>query len=332
MDSLCSGCSLRPARDRRGLLMRLAHPRRQRLGNALAAAVVLVVTAVTSESPAGADGRCDKERAAYDELEAQRVAHNAKPHVFRLPQQQAAANAYDAEAKSGRARQTAAAQALAACLETVRLETLRLEADQREADRLADGEPGSPPVKPARQGRIQRVNDAAKNVDPNRLHSGHEAGPRGHLVAADLRPLWKALRFSPGQLGDFRLQGIRRPKVGDPDPLRPGQTIGAKKNGDPKVSGDHIVPLAELIERPGFVLLSAENMIRVVNARCNLQWMASPLNTIKRSKSMAFVRGLDDAVWAAQYQLEANKLSEIDRLIQLLLRIQASRGIGRAGS
>lgn len=312
--------------------MRRARSRRKCLGNALVVAVVLVVTAVSSESTAGADGRCDKERGVYDQLEAQRVAHNAKPHVFSLPQQQAAFNAYGTEAERGRAMQAAAAEALAACLETVRLESVRLEADQLEADRLIAGEPGSPPVKPATRGQIQSVNEAAKSVDPNRLHSGSEAGQRGHLVAPDLRPLWRAFRSSPGELGNFKLLGTPRPKAGEPDPYRRGRTIEAKSNGDSRVSGDHIVPLAELIERPDFVLLSAENMISVVNARCNLQWMPTGLNSIKQSRSMAFVGGLDDAVWAAQYQLEANKLSEIDRLIQLLLRIQRSRGIGRAGS
>lgn len=332
MDSLCPGRALGQGRDRRWILMRRAPSRRQGLGHALAVAVVFVVTAVSSESTAGADGRCDKERGVYDQLEAQRVAHNAKPHVFSLPQQQAAFNAYGAEAERGRAMQAAAAEALAACLETVRLETVRLEADQLEADRLIAGEPGSPPVKPATRGQIQSVNEAAKSVDPNRLHSGSEAGQKGHRVASDLRPVWQALRPSPGELGNFKLQGTPRPKGGVPEISRPGRVIGVKKKGDSMVSGDHIVPLAELIERPDFVLLSAENMISVANARCNLQWMASPLNSIKGSKSMAFVGGLDDAFWAAQYQLEANKLSEIDRLIQLLLRIQRSRGIGRAGS
>lgn len=333
MDSLCSGRSVGPACDRRWILMRRARSRRKCLGNALVVAVVLVATAVSSESTAGADGRCDKERGVYDQLEAQRVAHNAKPHVFSLPQQQAAFNAYGAEAERGRAMQAAAAEALAACLETVRLETVRLEADQLEADRLIAGEPGSPPVKPATRGQIQSVNDAAKGVDPNRLHSGSQADRGGYRVPPDLRPLWWALRRSnPGELGNFKLLGTPRPKGGVPEISRPGRVIGVKKNGDSMVSGDHIVPLAEVIERPDFILLSAENMISVANARCNLQWMASLLNSIKGSKSMAFVGGLDDAFWAAQYQLEANKLSEIDRLIQLLLRIQRSRGIGRAGS
>lgn len=285
--------------------MRQARPDRHRLGRALVAAAALAVTAVPSApAAAGAEGLCRGEKAAAEQVLALADAHNAR--YLPGPQPPAVANPYNAEADRLAAQQDATAKALEACSLT---------------EQLVAGEPGAPPVKPATPEMVQKIKDAAKSLDPARPHSGQSADRSGYRTSADLRPLYNVFRSRP-RYGDVQLQGTNQPKAGTADRANRRWTIQRAMGGGPAVSADHIVPLVEILERPDFLRLSAENMYLVVNAPTNLQWLSFRANRAKSSRSMAFVNDVDDAFWAEQIQLEANALSRLDRLIQHLLATQ----------
>jgi hypothetical protein len=285
--------------------MRRTRPGRARLGRALVAAVALVATAVPSALAAADEGLCDDEVAAAGQVEALVRAHNAR--LGPGPYPPAIARPFNAEANDLRLRRDAADKVMAACLLT---------------DRLLTGEAGGPPVKLPTTEMVQKMQDATRNLNPDRPRSGQSADKGGYGKSADLVPLYDVVRPIRHDFGDVQLQGRNQPKENDPDPAYSGKTIQRAKGGGPAVSVDHIVPLYEIFERPGFLRLSPENMYLVVNAPINLQWLSFRANNSKGSRSMAYVSGVDDAFWSEQIQLEANALSRLDRLIQHLLATQ----------
>lgn len=137
------------------------------------------------------------------------------------------------------------------------------------------------------------------------------------------RPLYDALRDdNPGNVPkDVRLAGKVAPRVGAPDPVYPGQKIGETKTGDPKVSPDHIVPLAELIKLPGFLKLTSDQMFILSRLPLNYQWLSWTANTAKNSGSAARMLPKADPNWAGkQIQLQNETRNQLQDIIKNLVK------------
>jgi hypothetical protein len=84
--------------------------------------IILALALVTLGSPAIAaqpdQDPCVEQRAALDHVQQQIRTHNAEPHVFEVPEQQAAAEAYDAEAARLNSVEAQAASELRTCGDT----------------------------------------------------------------------------------------------------------------------------------------------------------------------------------------------------------------------
>ena len=289
---------------------------------ALATFLVSVIVFVCGPLVPVADaspGLCDAEIAALQSVDQRIDAHNARPHSFLLPDQAAASNAYDAEARQLNSEDAEALAAAKRC--------------QAVAEKVSP--PGGPTVRlpdPASSG-MRNLEDAI-----GRIPSGWSAPmpvPRapnsGVVVPRDspIRSVYDAVRKmsppKPSEIGDVPLQGASRPRVGDPDPAFPpgsGRTIGTNKDGGPRVSPDHIVPLAELVQLPGFSQLTATNMMAVANSPANLQWLSNAANTTKFSRSGVAIKPFDPAFTIAQHALEDNARAGLTRLIRDLLSLQ----------
>jgi hypothetical protein len=76
--------------------------------------------------------------------------------------------------------------------------------------------------------------------------------------------------------------------------------IGRNASGGSAVSPDHIVPLAEIVNMPGFTRLSPQNMDVVTRAPVNFPWLSWPANLSKQSRSVAAMTGVDP-VWQAAH-------------------------------
>ncbi len=183
-------------------------------------------------------------------VEADIARHNAQPHDFTLPQQQAAFDAYNAEKAQLDARQAQARAAGMSCEAAVK--------------ELAAG--GSP-LKPTER-KVGTIDAAKGRVPPGYAAPAPPGrGSNNNVVAPkELRPLVEAVRERKlnDVVGNATLQG--KPKselaVGDPDPFRPGHTIqGQPKNpSNPNVVVDHVVPVVRVVQMPGFLKLSAVQM------------------------------------------------------------------------
>jgi hypothetical protein len=140
--------------------------------------------------------------------------------------------------------------------------------------------------------------------------------------------LYSALRAgNPGNLGNASLQGIPRPQANTPDPAFQsslGRTIGTNAAGASQVSPDHIVPLTELIQMPGFLRLTPQNMYVVASAPRNLQWLSYGANLSKLSRSAAFISGVNARWLANQAILELQTRTRLQDTINTLLRAQGS--------
>jgi len=241
--------------------------------------------ATSGAAPGPAQG-CESQQQALDSINAEIARHNAQPHDFIVPRQQAAADAYDAEAAQLNAPGSQAQANLNSCAAVVA--------------KLADH--GTLP-KPS-QDRIDKIN-AAKA----RLPSGYAPPappPRNSLggvaVAPPMQPVFKQLRQKGPWSDDLILQGQAKPGVGDPDPARNGAPIPgmASDPSRPAVVVDHIVPIAALMYVPGFLNLPAEYMYIVANSPRNLQWMSAYANGMKNSDSVARI-GNADPKWVQEH-------------------------------
>ena len=127
---------------------------------------------------------------------------------------------------------------------------------------------------------------------------------------------------NPGNVPkDVRLAGKVAPRVGAPDPVYPGQKIGETKTGDPKVSPDHIVPLAELIKLPGFLKLTSDQMFILSQLPLNYQWLSWTANTAKNSGSAARMLPKADRNWAGkQIQLQNETRNQLQDIIKNLVK------------
>ncbi|MFG1887792.1 hypothetical protein ACGFIR_07970 [Micromonospora sp. NPDC049051] len=258
---------------------------------------------------------CAEQLATALAVQAKIKAHNARPHTFVLPRQQAAYHAYNLEAQQLNAERTLARTRLNACVEAMRT--------------LEDTRVGSPALTPPRPADLRDIKAAADRVPAN--WSPPPPPPRGKNWRVDpnspVRPLYDVLReVSPPTFRNVPLRGDPRPVAGSRDlayPPSTGYTIGRNAEGLSAVSPDHIIPLARIIQMPGFVKLSPQNMYQVVNARVNLQWLSFKSNWSKSSRSVAGMSSADPQWRTAQMQLEDDVYKVLQDTINKLLRSQA---------
>lgn len=284
----------------------------------LSAVLVMGSPAIAAGAGQGLED-CAAERAALNSVQQQIGAHNARPHVFYLPQQAAQYAAYNAEAAELNAANASAYSTFRTCTRKVLTRDKALE-------ELADKGPNSPVSNtepPA--GLRQKLEEGKRNIQPD-----WRAPPRvpGQPWKVDfnspVRPIYDALREkNPGSIGDVTLRGFPRPKIGDPDPAYPGRTIPrAPASKDPNVSPDHIVPLAELVQMPGFTRLTPENMYAVARAPLNLQWMSRTANRSKGSRRVADMTKIDPAWRTYQADLQNQVRTQLQDIINRLLSSQ----------
>jgi hypothetical protein len=113
--------------------------------------------------------------------------------------------------------------------------------------------------------------------------------------------------------------------VGAPDPAYPtstGRTFGTNAAGGSAASPDHIIPLAEIVNMPGFTRLKAEYMYVVTRAPVNYQWLSRGANSAKQSRSVAGMSGVDPVWQAEQIALEQEVRAKLQDIINKLLTIQ----------
>jgi hypothetical protein len=89
--------------------------------------------------------------------------------------------------------------------------------------------------------------------------------------------------------------------------------------GKSLVSADHVVPLTEIMQMPGFAELTPQNMYAVSRAPLNLQWLSRKANLAKSSRSAAYIRTADPAWQAEQVKLENTVRAQRADIIQKLL-------------
>jgi hypothetical protein len=256
---------------------------------------------------------CEAQKQAFDAVEADIARHNAQPHDFLLPQQQAAYDAYNAEKAQLDARQAQARAAGMSCEAAVR--------------ELAVG--GSP-LKPT-QREVATIDAAKSRVSPGYTAPAPPGtGSNKNIVLPkELRPLAEAVRGSRGamsqKLGNATLQGKRKSQfaIGDPDPFRPGRTIQPSPSDPtrPNLAVDHIVPVAKVVQLPGFLKLPAEQMYVVANSPLNLQWMSRDANLAKGSRDVAAMTDVDPHWQKEQAALQQQTEQKLQEIINRLLAI-----------
>lgn len=273
--------------------------------------------ALAAPVPATPDDLCAQQLAAVRSLEAQIEAHNSEPHEFVLPDQQAQLSAYDAEAEALNARKAPVLAQLQDCI------------DAMQSLQDAAGSPlglAKPPAD-VQAALEQAKSQLPKNWSPPPPPPGNQNWKaRGTPVG----PLFDALRKdNPGEIGDIELQGAARPKIGDPDPAYPagsGKLIGTNADGGSKVSPDHIIPLSQLVNLPGFTELTPEQMYALSRSPLNLQWMSASANLSKQSRSAALVSGADPQWVESQQALEQQTLQQLQDVIAKLVKLQGNGG------
>jgi hypothetical protein len=290
-------------------------------------AAVLVLTGTPVVANSQPSMRCLPQMAQLRQVHSQIQSHNAQPHVFQLPRQAAQLQTYNAEATQLQAAQSQAVAALDAC----RAEVEALARQQLTAlEELADKRPGSmshqTTAPPSQRAKLEAaIRDLRPNFKPR------PPPPPGALwrvpPGTPQRAVYDILRTdNPGKSlpPTATLQGTPRPRIGDPDPRLPGRTIQPKRRNpaEPDVTGDHIVPLAQIVNMPGFMRLTPDNMWAVVRAPLNLQWMSMRTNSSKSSRIVAGMSGADPAWKASQEALRRRIEPKLQDLINRLLASQ----------
>ncbi|WP_280687372.1 hypothetical protein [Kitasatospora sp. GAS204B] len=289
-----------------------------RLLTALPVSLLLLASPLVSAAPAGAatpQDICAPQYAAAQDVRAQIAAHNAQPHEFIVPREQAAADAYDAEAAALRTKQDQATAAYTACFNAM----------MALADAAGTGDLNFKEPTPAKRAEIQngkqRVGSGWTPPPPPRAGANWQV-PKN----SPMRPLFDALRKdNPGSVPYDYFKGGTKLTAGAPDPAYPassGRLIEAGPNGRLKISADHIVPLSELVQMRGFTKLSADNMFIISRAPLNFQWLSAASNLSKQSRSAAFVTGADPRWIASQQALENDVRSKLQAAIDQLLQSQ----------
>ncbi|MBX7451912.1 hypothetical protein GR927_28310 [Mycolicibacterium sp. 3033] len=237
--------------------------------------------------PGALPGACPAQRAVLEQVNAEILVHNAKPHVFTVPQQAAEASAYDAEANALNARGDAAQNSLNKCLDAAR---------QLISDEMFN------PTPPGLGQMIKRAHIAA----PNRQQ--------------DVEELIDFLDEQAQQYDDewSRLQEQDKPEVGDADPARPGQDIGSDSSGEPQVTPDWVVPLSDILKMPRALDLNADSLWMVTMSPLNREWMSNQGAMARRSDSVAAVSGASDKWLEAQLEFIEQTRGQLEGLINEL--------------
>ncbi|MER6049257.1 hypothetical protein ABT168_17670 [Streptomyces sp. NPDC001793] len=257
---------------------------------------------------------CGAQVAAAQQLGADIRAHNARPHRFRMPEQSLAAAAYNAEKAALEARRSAVVAQLQSCMQAMRA--------------LEAADAGPLGLKAPVRRTLDKI-EKARNQAPSNWTAPPPPRPGKNWEVpqnSPIRPLFEALRGSnPGKVGNIRLNGVDRPLATDRDtayPASSGRRIGTWDSGNSKVSPDHIIPLAELVQMRGFTKLTAKNMYVVSRAPINFQWLSKAANESKQSRSAAYVSGADPQWISAQTTLENQTRQKLQDIIDQLLKSQ----------
>ncbi|MDF2826145.1 MAG: hypothetical protein K0R68_3553 [Mycobacterium sp.] len=285
------------AADTRGILMThfAARAGRVALAGTVASTLILGlqqpgVAHAEPPPPEALVGACPAQRAVLDQVNAEILAHNAKPHVFTIPQQAAEAAAYDAEANALNSRGTAAQNSLIRCMDVVR----KLFAG-RNADKL----------NPTPRGLTQMIK-RSHNASPNRQ--------------AEVEELVDFLDEQAQKYDDEwgRLQELDKPEVGATDPARPGQDVGSSTEGGPQVTPDWVVPLSDILKMPRALDLNADSLWMVATSPLNREWVSNQGAMARRSDSVAAVSGTSDEWLQAQLELAETIRGQLEGLIKEL--------------
>jgi hypothetical protein len=297
-----------------------ARPRPARIWISVLTSAALALSLLTIPAPAAASPEqlCAAQIAAVEAVQARIRVHNAKPHVFQVPRQAAAAAAYAAEATALEAQQTAAIAQARACVDAM----TALEDAGASSAGLA---PPSATVRATIDEAIRRIPPGWKPPPPP-APGTHWRVPK----TSPVRPLFDALREgNPGNVGNVRIRGVPRPSIGASDPAYPDGSgrvfAGPNARGLSMATPDHIIPLAEIINMPGFIRLNAVNMYAVSRAPLNYQWLSWTSNTSKSSRSVAGMARVDPSWQAAQVRLENEVRQQLQDIINKLLKSQGGK-------
>jgi len=91
-------------------------------------------------------------------------------------------------------------------------------------------------------------------------------------------------------------------------------TIG-KGKFEAAVVAARIIPLAEIVEIPGFTELTMEQTQRVAFTPANLQWVSRPVYWMQRGRSAALLRGVDLDYQTDQVRLENRVRADLHRIV-----------------
>lgn len=252
----------------------------------------IAIAEATPPAPTGASSACAEQNTAMDTMQGEIAAHNAKPHHFELPREQAGFDAYNAEAADIRSRATSAQGNLNTCM----LVALKL-----------SGGPFASVAAPVPSGLTQLVK------------SGRYSGPNGQQ---DIEKLLETLDENAQEYDDAwaeaKLQDQPRPEPGDADPARPGQVVGTDEEGGPQVTPDYVIPLSEMLQMPKFLELNADSMWMVAMSPLNREWVSHQAAMSRRSPSVAAAAGTSDDWMLDQAELADQVRGQFEQLIEQL--------------
>ncbi|MFC4107023.1 hypothetical protein [Micromonospora zhanjiangensis] len=296
--------SIRPARL----------PARKTLAALAAFVLLLALGTPASAAPSPPGSLCAAQTAAVLSLQQRISAHNARPHTFELPRQAGAYAAYNLEAKQLEAEKVTVNANLRTCIDAM--------------NALADAANTSLALQPVPSDVRAKIVAAKAGIPPNWTPPAPPPTGKNWTVpkGSPLRPLYDVLRYdNPAQIGSAILRGAPRPTIGAPDSAYPpstGYVYGTSATGLAKASPDHIVPLAQIVNMPGFTRLSPENMYVVTRAPVNFQWLSDKANKSKQSRSVAGMSGVDETWRTDQLALTEQVREQLQDIIDKLLKIQ----------
>ena len=257
-------------------------------------------------------------------LEAQIGAHNAQ--VVDTTNA-AAVNAYNARA----AELNGQRDALNAQIDALNVSVARCTSQDTQIQSALQSEPGDWTYRPS-TAAVDALQQRLDGLDRSNVPLPTEPRRNGTWpMTGPMAPYYEAVRpAAPPRdrqsvIGNVRLQGRLRPAPGDPDPALPGRAIQGTADA-PHVSPDHIVPLSEILTLPGFWQLDAQNMLLVLNAPINYQWLSYRANQSKQSRSATGMLNAEPAWIEEQLALREVALQRLQQAIDLMLEQQQTVG------
>lgn len=277
------------------------------VGNAvlLAALTILGWSAppAHAQPPAIADSVCAGPRADMAAVNQEIAVHNAKPHLFELPREQAAFDSYNAEADALDAKARAAQSRVDGCLTA--------------AFKLGGG-PSGVAVRTPMPPSLPHLIKHARTGAPDRQAEVEELVGVFDDAAQEYDDAW----------ADQRLQGERQPEVGDADPAFSDRPIAADSAGQPQVTPDYIIPLSDVFTMSKFMDLSPESMWMVTMSPLNRQWISDQATLAKNSPSVADYTGVQEQWLQAQLTLADQVRAQLQDAISILADSEEQQGAG----